>query len=132
MIRIDYGETQDGPTVWLMIEGETEFGHFRELLTELSDGQLKVIDCRDQRDIFSFMSGVSSCLFASVAPSESGHVNLTNDDQGYSITWKLSRDSWRQALPIIDGITRASHQYFDYPEATVIVSLMEGLKRVAN
>lgn len=132
MIRIDYGETQDGPTVWLMIDTETAFERFRELLAQLSDGQLKVVDCRELGEIFSLMSGVSSCLFASVAPNESGHVDVTRDERGYSIAWELSRDSWRQALPLIVGMTPASHQYFDYPEATVIVSLTEGLKRVAN
>jgi hypothetical protein len=71
-------------------------------------------------------------MFASVAPKESGHVNLTDDEQGDSITWKLSRDSWLKVLTMIAAMTGPSHQYFDYPEATVIVSLMEGLKRIAN
>lgn len=115
-----------------MIDGITEFGRFRELLAQLSNGQVNVIDCHEHGEIFVLTSGVSACLLASVAPSESGHVTLTSVERAYSIAWELSRDCWRQALAVIGGLTEASHQYFDYPQATHIVSFMEGLKCVAD
>jgi hypothetical protein len=50
-----------------------------------------------------------------VPANQSKHVDLTNDQHGRVISWKLSRDGWQEALALMEGLTPASHQYFDYP-----------------
>lgn len=132
MIRIDCGETQDGTTVWLLIDSIREFDLFGDLLKQLGNGEVMSVDCGERSELFSLMEGVSSCVFTSVSPAKTRHVSITKDSRGLSINWKLSRKCWRAALPLIDGMTVASHQYFDYAEATVYISLMEGLRPVAD
>jgi|SRR5580692_3043200 hypothetical protein len=129
MIVIDYGETQDGPTVWLVIDSVAEFTSFHELVAQLSHGDVVMVDCRKSAGLFSLMPDVSNLLLNVVPANQNSRVELANDEHGRLISWKLSRDGWQEALALMEGLAPASHQYFDYPKATVIVSMMEDLKR---
>jgi hypothetical protein len=115
MIVIGYGETQDGPTVWLLIDSAAEFASFHELVEQLSNGDAVMVDCRERAGFFALMPEVSNLLFDVVPANQSKHVDLTNDQHGRVISWKLSRDGWQEALALMEGLTPASHQYFDYP-----------------
>ena len=128
MIRLDYGQTPDGPTAWVLMDSESDLTSFRQLVAQLSNGKLDTVDCQARQDLFTRRPGVSNLLLLSVPSGQSHHIGVTDGEEGSVISWLLSPEGWQGVLNMIDGLIPASHQYFDYPEATIVVSAMENLK----
>ena len=68
-------------------------------------------------------------LLLMVVPSGmGGRIDESIYGESRELKWKLARDQWQEVLYMLRGLVPKSHQYFDCPNMTVFVSLMENLQ----
>ena len=83
----------------------------------------------------SFAQTRAKIVWCSLQPqtSKKGRIEITQDASGQSFCWKQPRLDWDMTLQKVDAMAiHSGHQYFDYPNITVVVSVGEGLKRTAK
>jgi hypothetical protein len=133
MIRIDFCESEDGPTLWVIVDKPADFTPFRQLILGLSEGTLEQIRIRSRSDLFLVWPHIADLEMAVVGPFRRKGIAVLGDKENCKLTWKLSRGDWNDVLDKIDALNHEppnGHQYFDYRDATVIVSFMEKLRDV--
>jgi len=134
MIRIDFRESVDGPTLWVILDRREDYVPFRQLILNLSQGTLDEMGLRSRPELFLLRPHIADVELAAVAPSRRNGVAVLGDEESCKLSWKLSREDWTDVLDKIDALNHEpphGHQYFDYRNAAVIVSFMEKLRDVS-
>ncbi|MGA9981170.1 MAG: hypothetical protein WBQ08_21305 [Candidatus Sulfotelmatobacter sp.] len=133
MIRIDFSESVDGPTLWVIIDRREDFVPFRELILDLSDGTLDEVELRSRPELFLLWPHIANVELAAVAPSMRNGITVLGGEESCKLSWKLSGEDWNEVLDKVDALNHEppnGHQYFDYRNVTVVVSFMEKLRDV--
>jgi hypothetical protein len=137
MIDLDFGDSEDVPTLWIIVNDRKDFAPLRQLVFELLNGKRDSIDVFSY-DVFSYQEmfrgspSVQGLSLTARADVNRGEVDIKSGISGYGLIWKQPRLDWDSALQKIDAMHPGSgHQYFDYPNITIVVSVGEGLSRAA-
>lgn len=133
MIRIDFSESIDGPTLWVIIDRREDLAPFRQLILDLSHGTLGEVGLRSRPELFLLWPHIADVELAVVAPSGRNGVAVLGDKESCKLSWKLSQEDWNDVLDKVDALNHEppnGHQYFDYRNITVVVSFMEKLRDV--
>ncbi len=133
MIRIDFSESVDGLTLWVIIDRREDFVPFRKLILDLSDGTLDEAKLRSRPELFLVWPHIADVELAAVAPSGQNGITVLGREESCKLSWKLCGEDWNEVLDKVDMLNHElpnGHQYFDYRNVTVVVSFMEKLRDV--
>ena len=132
MIDLDFGDSQGVPTLWIIVNDRNDFAPLRQLVLELSNGSQDSIDVLLDRQSFRAHASVQSLSFVAASETKKGEVDIRSGISGRGIVWKQPRLDWDTALQKLDAMhSRPGHQYFDYPNITIMVSVGEGLNKTS-
>ena len=133
MIDLDFGDSQGVPTLWIIVNDRKDFAPLRQVILELSNGSRDSIDVLFERELFHAHASVQSLIFVATSESKTAEVYVNPTISGYELVWRQPILDWDTALQKIDAMeSSAGHQYFDYPNITIMVSVGEGLSETAT
>jgi hypothetical protein len=133
MIELDFGESQGVPTLWIIVNDRKDFGPLRQLILELSNGSGDSIDVLFDRELFRASASVQSLNFAVTSETKKGKVDISLGISGSGFVWKQPALDWDTTLQKLDAMHfRPGHQYFDYRNIAIMVSVGEGLHKTAT
>ncbi len=75
---------------------------------------------------------MQSLNFVATSETKKGKVDIRPGIAGSAIVWKQPGLDWDTALQKLDAMhSDPGHQYFDYPNITIVLSVGEGLSKTA-
>jgi hypothetical protein len=122
MVRVDFGGSQDRPTLWLFIDSAESHNRLCDLLLRLFEGALEQVICGNEQD-FALLPAVSNLLLVAAAPDYVNEVDVASVGPQHEFRWKLSRARWLEVMYKLEELSPRSNQYFDYPNLTICVGL---------
>ena len=116
MIEVDLGESQDGPTLWIVVNEPQDFPRRRRVFHDLSRGERDSIDVLSTPETFRASIRVRGLVFATIPGTDKSRLDINQEHSRHSLTWRQNRIDWDTALQKIDTMNpnnhRAGHQYF--------------------
>jgi hypothetical protein len=133
MIDLDFGDSQDVPTLWIIVNDRKDFFPLRQLALELSNGSRHSIDVLSDRELFRASASVQSLNLVAAPETKKGKVDISPGISGNGFVWKQPALDWDTTLQKLDGMRSGpGHQYFDYRNITIMVSVGEALHKTAT
>src|SRR4029077_6629329 len=133
MIDLDFGDSQGIPTLWIIVNDRKDFAPLRRLFLELSNGSRDSIDVLSDQELFRASASVQKLNFVAAPETKKGEVDISSGLAGRGIVWKQPTLAWDTALQKLDAMhSGPGHQYFIYPNITIMVSVGEDLHKTAT
>ena len=110
-----------------------DFSPLRQLALELSNGSGDSIDVLPDRELFRASASVQSLNLVAAPETNWGTVDITPGISGSGFVWKQPTLGWDTTLQKLDAMhSGPGHQYFDYRNIRIKVSVEVGLHKTAT
>lgn len=126
MVRVDFGESQHGPTLWIFIDSAESHNRLCNLLLRLFEGASQQVVCGDEQD-FALLPPVSNLLLLAASPGGGNEVDVVTAGPRHEFRWKLSRTDWLEVMYQLEELSPKSNRYFEYPNLTISIGLARHL-----
>jgi hypothetical protein len=122
MVRVDFGESEHGPTLWIFIDSAESHNRLCDLLLRLFEGGLEQVACGDEQD-FTLLPPVANLLLIAEPPGCGNEVDVVTAGPQHEFHWKLSRTQWLEVMYNLEELSPRSNHYFEYPNLTISIGL---------
>jgi hypothetical protein len=132
MIDLDSGDSQGVPTLRVIVNDRKDFAPLRQLVLELSNGGRDCIDVLSDQELFRASASVQKLNLVATPETKKGKVDIRPGISGNPFVRKQPALDWDTALQKLDAmLSGPGHQYFDYRNITIVLSVGEGLSKTA-